>query len=199
MTELTLRPAASADDARGIGSMALTDTILTIASADMLTLLRFPSATVPKNATINSAVLQAYFFNSNYDSGALTVAGIAADNQAAFVSTDTSPTWTTANVSVSLSNVMTSGNGFYAIATVTGIVQEIVNRSGWASGNAIALGMHSLSSGELRIYSWDYSDHTYAPKLIIDYVDATGAAKRLLHHSAAPFTTYNLFNTIHHV
>jgi hypothetical protein len=180
MTELTLRPLASADDARGTsGTMGLDGTLVQMNGSNILGLLRFPNATVPKNATINSAVLQGYFLNTSYDSVALTLAGIAADNRGAFTTTDTTPTWTTANVAVNISNVMTSGNGFYTIATVTGIVQEIVNRPGWASGNAIALGMHSLTSGEMRIYAWDYSDNTYGAKLIIDYTAAaTGAAKK---------------------
>jgi hypothetical protein len=140
--------------------------------------MRFPNATVPKGATVNSAVLQGYFFNSDYDSVALTVAGIAADNRGAFAEADTTPTWTTASVAVDISDVRTSGNGFYDIATVTGIVQELVNRAGWASGNAMALGMHSWTSGLLVIYPWDYDDHTYAPKLIINYTPP-GVAKRI--------------------
>jgi hypothetical protein len=177
MTELILRPLASADDVRGVSeNLALDGTVIQVSGSSILALIRFPNMTIPQGATINSAVLQGYFFNTSYDSVALTVAGIAADNRGAFTTTDTTPTWTTANVSVSLSNVMTSGSGFYTIATVTGIVQEIVERAGWASGNAIALGMHSQTSGDLRIYAWDYSDHTYAAKLIIDYTASGGGS-----------------------
>jgi hypothetical protein len=177
MAELTLRPLSSADDARGVSeNLALDGTVIQVSGSNILALIRFPNMTIPQGATINSAVLQGYFFNTSYDSVALTVAGIAADNRGAFTTTDTTPTWTTANVSVSLSNVMTSGSGFYTIATVTGIVQEIVERAGWASGNAIALGMHSQTSGDLRIYAWDYSDHTYAAKLIINYTASGGGS-----------------------
>jgi hypothetical protein len=177
MAELTLRPLSSADDARGVSeNLALDGTVIQVSGSNILALIRFPNMTIPQGATINSAVLQGYFFNTSYDSAALTVAGIAADNRGAFTTTDTTPTWTTANVAVNISNVMTSGSGFYTIATVTGIVQEIVNRSGWASGNALALGMHSLTSGEMRIYAWDYSDHTYAAKLIINYTASGGGS-----------------------
>jgi hypothetical protein len=177
MTELILRPLASADDCRGTsGTLSLDGVLIQMSSVNILGLMRFPSATVPKGATISSAVLQGYFYNTSYDSAQLTVAGVAADNRGAFAEADTTPTWTTANVAVDISNVMTSGNGFYAIATVTSIVQEIVNRSGWASGNALALGMHSLTSGEMRIYAWDYSDNTYGAKLIINYTASGGGS-----------------------
>jgi hypothetical protein len=177
MAELTLRPLSSADDARGVSeNLALDGTVIQVSGSNILALIRFPNMTIPQGATINSAVLQGYFYNTSYDSVALTVAGIAADNRGAFTTTDTTPIWTTANVAVNISNVMTSGSGFYTIATVTGIVQEIVNRAGWASGNAIALGMHSQTSGDLRIYAWDYSDHTYAAKLIINYTASGGGS-----------------------
>jgi hypothetical protein len=177
MTELTLRPAASADDARGVsGTLTLDATVLITAASSILVLLRFPNSTVPKDATITSAVLQGYFYNTSYDSAQLTVAGIAADNRAAFETTDTTPSWTTATAAVDVTNIMTAGAGFYTFATVTSIVQEIVNRAGWASGNAIALGMHSQTSGDLRIYAWDYSDHTYAAKLIINYTASGGGS-----------------------
>jgi hypothetical protein len=177
MAELTLRPLSSADDARGVSeNLALDGTVIQVSGSNILALIRFPNMTIPQGATINSAVLQGYFYNTSYDSGALTLAGIAADNRGAFAEADTTPTWTTATVAVDISNVMTSGSGFYTIATVTGIVQEIVNRAGWASGNAIALGMHSQTSGDLRIYAWDYSDHTYAAKLIINYTASGGGS-----------------------
>jgi hypothetical protein len=177
MTELILRPLASADDVRGVSeNLALDGTVIQVSGSNILALIRFPNMTIPQGATITSAVLQGYFYNTSYDSGALTLAGIAADNRGAFAEADTTPTWTTATVAVDISNVMTSGSGFYTIATVTGIVQEIVNRAGWASGNAIALGMHSQTSGDLRIYAWDYSDHTYAAKLIINYTASGGGS-----------------------
>lgn len=175
MTELTLRPLASADDARGTsGSISLDSTMLQLSGSNILVLVRFPNATIAQGATINSATFQGYFFNTSYDTAAFTVAAAAADNPGAITETDTTPTWTTESVSVNLSDVMSSGSGFYTIADVTDIVQELVNRAGWASGNAILLGEHSLSSGESRIRSWDYDDHSYGPKLIIDYT--AGAA-----------------------
>ena len=62
--------------------------------------------------------------------------------------------------------------GWYDL-DVTSLVQEVVNRPGWASGNALALLFitHTTPDGPRGdFHTWDWTDHSHAPQLAIDYL-----------------------------
>jgi hypothetical protein len=52
------------------------------------------------------------------------------------------------------------------------VIQEIVGQDGWEANNALTIKMVSIpQGGNARCaYSWDYGDHSLAPKLHIEYV-----------------------------
>ncbi len=51
------------------------------------------------------------------------------------------------------------------------VIQEIVNQDGWEAGNALAIKTTNtpLGGAGRGCYSWDYGDHSLAPKLYIEY------------------------------
>jgi hypothetical protein len=57
---------------------------------------------------------------------------------------------------------------------LSSLVQEIVNRPNWKSGNAILFLFKCTIIGEeasyYETYSWDIADHTYGAILYVDYV-----------------------------
>lgn len=100
--------------------------------------LLFSSIAIPKGATIQTAtltlnVVQVY----GGGSGIITMYGRAADNPAAFDSSNLPQNVTRTTANTVHSNFATE---FVADQTdVTTIIQELVNRAGWASGNNIAI------------------------------------------------------------
>lgn len=99
--------------------------------------VRFTSVSVPQGATINSATLRvAIEFIIGDGSGSLIVkiAGIDEDNTADFSSNPMGRTQTT-NTDIAEWPLPAAGN--YLERSITTIVQEIISRAGWSSGNAM--------------------------------------------------------------
>ena len=134
--------------------------------------LRFQNITIPKNAQITNATLTVVLKASPNGNLYCDIYGHAADNASnfttsAYITNTTYRPRTSASYSVSYSNG--ASEDYYGI-TVTNIVQEIVDRSGWSSGNAIALLLiaktDSINTGQF----YDYSGDSYsAATLSIDY------------------------------
>ena len=105
-------------------------------SAKLTVGLRFPSVAIDQGATILSATL-GFNVTSRAGSPDIDWHGVDADNQGQFANSvgqrPRDATKTTA-----FTNFTASGTGARTI-DVTAIVQEIVDRAGWVSGNAIAL------------------------------------------------------------
>ncbi len=148
-TLLTLerRVAAGADDAEesATGTVSLTnnDLELVFDRANQTVGLRFPSLAIPRGASITRAWVQLVADEAQSEATTLTIQGQAIDTAPAFTSA-------TRNVS-SRARTVASASWSPAAWTVGAagaaqrtpelkdVIQEIVGRGGWASGNAIAL------------------------------------------------------------
>lgn len=125
--------------------------------------------TIPKGARIDSAVVEMVAAGSNAEAASLTIVGEASDNAAAY-----------ANVAGSISGRPKTGASVawappawtvgttYAYRTddLKGILQEIVNRPGWQSGNAAAFIF--IGTGLRRAAAFD-SGAAKAPRLVVFY------------------------------
>ena len=155
----TASPSQSNDDAMrtGIGAyfgdtafLFLQDEIV-----DIVTGIRFRGVDVPQGAKINNATL---YVRSVYDypagSVSVTLTGDDTDNSLAF------------NDSGSFNRIYTLAFKVWDVSNVTGtvlanvsiteIVQEIIDRPGWSSGNDLSLIMFSESGTPRREFvSWD--------------------------------------------
>ena len=136
---------------------------------------RFLNVTIPKGATIVTAYLT---FTCRGSTSADTVnskiKGEAADNAATFVNEADFLTrsWTTAVVSWNAIPAWTLDTEYNSPEIKT-IIQEIVNRAGWASGNAMVLlwedfDGNTVGTADRRPYSYDGST-TKCAKLHIEY------------------------------
>ncbi len=133
--------------------------------------LRFTGVTIPKSATITSAWIQFTRDENGATATALTLAGQAVDNAPAF-------TTATANVSSRALTAATvpwsppawnTGETAGPNQRTTGlesIVQELVNRSGWSSGNAVAFIVTGTGRRNARAYE---ASASAAPLLHVDY------------------------------
>jgi uncharacterized repeat protein (TIGR01451 family) len=182
-----------------VGQMYLTSTDLElvedlepIAGGNQKIGLRFTSISIPKNATILSAYLDFVAVaadSPNTNTGATTIAirAQAADNAPGFsaVTDDiTSRTLTTATAS--WSPVNWNSEVTYTSPDLKTLVQEVVNRTGWANGNSIAFIM--TGTGSRSAYAYEGAA-AKAPVLRITYLgqsDNPSAGTAVLAESATP-------------
>jgi hypothetical protein len=168
-----LQVGASTDDCDrwGVNSFFTTltsDRIDTFSDNSYRTGLRFTGVTIPQGATINTAYLTLRAKFTAATPGSAILRGQAADNPATFSTFgdfDTR-TRTTANATWAPSAWVVDTD--YTSPELKSIVQEIVNRPGWASGNAMVMIFNCTGSQTTDSYSYD-SNPTYAPKLHIEY------------------------------
>jgi PKD repeat protein len=191
------RVAASSDDAEqrvSSGAVNLTSSSLQLAvdaSNPQIVGMRWAGIGIPKGATISAAYIQFTASASNSGTMALTIAGQAADNAATFTTSTSNVSTrakTTASVAWAPNNAWSSGQAGADQRTsdLTAIIQEIVNRSGWASGNALALIISG--TGTRTAQSFDASA-TGAPLLHIDYLGVgNGPTARLSVSQAGALT-----------
>lgn len=195
-TTTTFTVAASADDGRvskatssatiptsGWGSPSNSGSSVTVGSQDndswpnyfshYLGYFRFQNITIPQGATISSAYFKPY--KSGYPSVPLVLHGINADNAAAPTAGSdlAASNFTSDNVSWTSS----VGFGQQTSSDIKDIVQEIVDRSGWSSGNAIMLAIVTSTFSYAGQYRWnartyDYSSGSEAAELVVEYESA---------------------------
>lgn len=157
--------------------------------------VRFNNLTIPQGATITSASIQFTGNNSGTVSAggpALTIQGQNVDNAATFATTANNingrPWLSGQDVNWSpgaWSNASTTNT---TTPSLTNIVQAIVNRGGWASGNSMAFRVTGTSTilsyreGE----SWD-DNAASAPRLVVTYTMPVTCTRRV-----EPNTAYQI-------
>lgn len=137
--------------------------------------LRFTGMTIPKNAIITSAYLTFRGVtpvspNSNSGTTNVTIKGQAADNPGTFTTTAfdvSNRPGTSATVAWAPATWSDAVN--YNSPSIISIVQELVNRSGWNSGNAMVFVISGTGSRSAHAYE---GSTTYAPKLTVTYSTA---------------------------
>ena len=138
--------------------------------------LRFTSITVPAGATITAASVSLTADASQASPPPTTLSGQAADDAADFASDDDTSfnarTRTTA--SVSWTPAAWSSGTTYTSPDLASVLQEIVDRAGWSSGNAVVLFWSDPTTGwggtdsRLSAASYDGSP-TEAASLHLEY------------------------------
>lgn len=173
------RVEASSDDAEqnaGTGSVSITgnDLELTADGATQQIIgIRFNYLNIPQGATITNAYLE-FTPKTNGDAvntgnPTITVRAQNADNAATFTTatnnissrstTSSSVSWSPANWTVGTSAQTNN---------ISSVVQEVVNRSGWASGNSMAFVLSGAAANNFR-RAWSFDGDTNAPRLIVQY------------------------------
>ena len=104
--------------------------------------LRFNNVAIPQGATVSDAIIQFKCDNTGVDPVELTIYGENVGNAAAYTGTSgevSARALTTANAVWSIPEWVTEGDRGDAQKTVnlSSVIQEIVNRSDWVSGNSI--------------------------------------------------------------
>jgi uncharacterized protein YjiK len=172
--------AASSDDAEervstGTPDLASSDIELTFdgtsSSANQVVGVRFTGVTVPQGATISNAYVQFQVDEVSMGACSLTISGEAADNAVTYTTATndvSSRPLTTATVAWTPPDWTVVGERGVDQQTpnLQAVIQQIVNRSGWASGNAIAVVVNG--TGRRTAQAID-SSQLGAPLLHIEY------------------------------
>lgn len=181
MTTLNLQVNASAGDARELAG-AVDIAVLNSVTDDFGEWFgfRFTGVTIAGGSTINTAVLSVYVYNSGFDEPLHTFYAEDSDNAAAFTNTANDISGrarTSASVVWSNTNLGATGFSpfFFSPPDVSALVQEVVDRGGWASGNALVIVCEGADvNRDLGLSSYDVSSAN-AATLDIDYT-AGGAS-----------------------
>jgi hypothetical protein len=144
---------------------------LTISTGSASGAFRFTGVTIPAASTITSAKITWYPSGTySADRIILQIAGIDEDNTADFSSSPLGRTKTTATVTGYHPNPSTNGVA-KDTPSLTAIVQEIVDRAGWSSGNAMGFIIEDNGGTADNTMNWsDYNDPAgQEAVLTIDY------------------------------
>jgi hypothetical protein len=180
---------ASTDDARNLnGNGTFSATVTTqhlgkfSATDDYWNGFRWNAVSIPQGATISSATITLYCAATNAGTTANTIwYGEAADNAATFANTTAGKpegrSRTTASVTkaFTVSNWTVVGYNTADKVTVTSLVQEIINRAGWASGNSLAIVAHDNGSASTNYIGHSTYDRAVDRGAILEVTYTTSA------------------------
>ncbi|MGY1615621.1 hypothetical protein ACI797_02645 [Geodermatophilus sp. SYSU D00691] len=138
--------------------------------------LRFPAVTIPPGATVSRAWVQFTADKSGSAPVALTIQGQAADNAPAFSTAAgdvTARPRTTAAVTWSPPSWSSGQRGTaQRTSDVATVVQQVVNRPGWRSGNALVLVVSGTGSAA-RVAASVETGTARAPALHVEWTTST--------------------------
>ncbi|BAY65999.1 Cna B domain protein [Calothrix brevissima NIES-22] len=176
-TAIQVRVATSSDDAEqsSSGSMSLTSTDLELINdgGDQLVGLRFVGVNIPQAATITNAYIQFKVDERTSVATNLIIHGQDVDNAGTFTTTRgdiSSRTLTDANAvwnSVPTWNTVGAAGVDQRTSNLAAVIQEIVNRPGWSSGNALAT---IISGTGHRVAEAFDGDQLGAPSLYVEFI-----------------------------
>ncbi|WP_281540816.1 GEVED domain-containing protein [Maribacter aestuarii] len=166
-TTISSQVSQGSDDAEeriSSGNISLTSSDLEITSDganNQLVGIRFQNIFIPQGTTILSASIQ--FTTDETDSGttSVVITGEDADNASTYTSSIgniSSRTLTTASVAwntIPAWNTVGQSGFNQRTPDLTNIVQEIVNRGGWTSGNAMAFIINGIGERTAESYNGD--------------------------------------------
>lgn len=185
MTTLAKQVAASADDAwqNATGTVAITgNDIGSLSTGNFWAGWRFQNVTIAQGQVLTSAIFEGYVYDATYDDVYGNFHCEDVDNATQFTtgaSDISGRTLTTAYTGVGATGV---GVGWYAV-DITTAAQEVIDRGGWASGNAMNVILDCLASVSLRYRQYDYSDGSSAAKLTFTYTAGGGIPQKAMYYA----------------
>lgn len=195
-TQVTRQIAASADDVNEDGS-SYVDNSSTVwlgnatSTTASYTGLRFTSLTIPQGATITSAKLQVFVPSTSWNQLDFSYAAENAGNSAAFTSANrpSQRTLTTQTVAHS-SDVNWPANTWIELDEISSVVQPVIGRADWASGNALSIILRGTGTAYARKFVTAYDGTpANAIRLVIVYVASTITPTRTSTPSTTPTRT----------
>lgn len=192
MTTFTAYPNAdAAHTSSGSWSTTGTSILNGFSSLSRQAVFGFSNVTIANAATISSAVFDTYI-SSGGGSGtlALRLTMEDADNPAFPTSVTDSNGRTLTTATADFSGSRPSSGSYYTWPDFTSVVQEVVDRAGWASGNAMNLFIRdngSSSGTYTQYYSIDQTGTSMDPYITINYTEPANPARPFLRRRTRTF------------
>ena len=135
--------------------------------------MRFPNILISQGQTVLTATLRIYVFNHDIDDADLFIHCEDVDNAANFVDTAdvVGRTRTTAKTTwIADDLILEDTPAFVTSADFTSAVQEVIDRAGWAKGNALVVIMRGDSAGgkDVRFRSYDITP-SQSPTILLTW------------------------------
>jgi PKD repeat protein len=192
------RVSASSDDAEesssAVTSLSSSDLELVYDTSNQTVGMRWLNLPIPPGSTITAAYVQFSAKEAQSEVTNLSIQGQAADNPPTFASTTgnvssrprTSASVTWSPVAWNIGEVGANQR----TPDLTSVIQQIVSRPGWASGNAMALIV--TGTGHRTAWAWD-GNAASAPLLHVEYVapELPPVAKLTVSQALSPPLTVN--------
>ncbi len=158
--------------------------------------LRFPAVTVARGSVINSARLEIYCpdASGSFDDFSASVQGHASDNSPVFGASPNNVNRASKTMAFQTLYRPNWGGPGWRYVDVTRIVQEITDRAGWVSGNALSMlifGGTAFPAGTFQIEALENVGTNHA-RLTIDY-GGTGNLYLREHPSGQPADQFGTF------
>ncbi|MEJ2706816.1 MAG: Ig-like domain-containing protein [Anaerolineales bacterium] len=171
-----VRVAASSDDAEentsGRVSLTSSDLELVLEKTIQVVGLRFNGVLIPPGATINNATLQFQADETNSQAADLIIRAQAADNPATFVGGTSGDVSSRPTTSAAVSwapppwNTKNEQGPDQRSTDFAPVIQEIVNRPGWTSGNSVVI---IITGSGKRVADSYNGSQAGAPLLHVEY------------------------------
>lgn len=135
--------------------------------------MRFKTVDVDQGTTIDNAYVQFTASSSNSGSVSLRARGVDVDTAPGWSGTSAvtnavTTSGTSASTTWNPSSWSSGASGTAQQLDVTSIVQEIINRGGWSSGNDMAFAIQHISGSSKRV-----AQRSAAPTLVIEWSETT--------------------------
>jgi len=195
-TVLTVQVGASVDDVNEVNnSLDTTSTTQWLGNGGATTGsyagMRFTGVLIPQGSIITSAYLQVFSTQDQWISCAFSIAADGVGNSGPFTSsTPLSQRSLTVNVVSHRDDVSWAANTWYSLDDMKAVVQEVVGRTDWQSGNSLSIILRGTGSGAFSrkfVSSFDEAAAN-APRLVVTYTNS-GAPVPSTTLTTAPTTT----------
>ncbi len=157
-------------------NLTSSDLEMPIERSEQVVGMRFADLNIPHGSTIESATIE--FQVDEYETGNVTLSihGEATDDATSFSSSksDITNRNTTMNEVLWVNPPLAAEGERVISPDVTSIVQEVIDRSGWQAGNAIAFQVSKYSGSGTRVYESYNGDASAAPRLRVDFTIPSG-------------------------
>ena len=190
-SSLDVRVNTSSDDAGQTIAGVVTTNSGTLDLNGNINGVRFSNLAIPPGATITNAYIQ--FTANNAGTNSLgsptyTIRGQDADTAATFTTANSNISGrATTTQSVSWSPAAWANSSLQNTPDLTSVVQAIVNRAGWSSGNSMAFIVSGGSAVALRRAESYDGNAAAAPRLVIEYSTPSSCL-----YSIKPNTNYEV-------
>jgi len=134
--------------------------------------IRFPNVTIPPGVTILSAKARFKAYSTQSAAVAVRIKAVNEDNPSAPSTASEINSTAKTTAYVEWNPETWTQDEWYESPDFTTVIQEIVNRPGWSSGNAMILylGNNATTFPNCRdYYTYEVSSGIYKPELIIEY------------------------------